>query len=81
VKVDCSDQFPEGRSATGGSPTPEEPALAAYVIENYSAAGDRTGECGLVPTQQLPFGLDGNSDEAFLYEGVETETTTTSAGG
>jgi hypothetical protein len=82
VKVDCSEQFPEGRSATGASPGLGEPALAAYVIENYSAAGDRTGGCNFVPTQQLPFGLDGNSDEfAFLYEGVDADTTSTSSGG
>jgi hypothetical protein len=82
VKVDCSDQFPNGESATGGSPAPGEPALAAYVIENYSAAGERTGECNFVPTQQLPFGLDGNSDEfAFLYEGVVGDTTSTSPSG
>jgi hypothetical protein len=81
VKVDCSDQFPDGRSATGGSPAPGEPALAAYVIENYSAAGDPTGECSFIPTEQLGFNLDGNSDTTFLYEGVEADTTSTSSGG
>ena len=82
VNVDCSDRFPEGRSATGASPTPGEPALAAYVIENYTAAGDPTGGCSFVPTQQLTFGLDFNSDEfAFLYEGVEADTTSTTSGG
>jgi hypothetical protein len=81
VKVDCSDQFPDGRSATGNSPSPGEPALAAYVIENFSAAGDATGGCSFVPTEQLGFNLDGNSDEAFLYEGVEADTTSTSSGG
>jgi len=81
VKVDCTDQFPDGRSATGASPAPGEPALAAYVIENYTATGDRTGECGFVPTEQLEFNLDFNSDEAFLYEGVVGDTTSTSSSG
>jgi hypothetical protein len=81
VKVDCSDQFPEGGSATGGSPAPGEPALAAYVIENYSATGDPDGGCSFVPTEQLGFNLDFNSDEAFLYEGVVADTTSTISGG
>ncbi|MGH8915351.1 MAG: hypothetical protein ACRDZM_12650 [Acidimicrobiia bacterium] len=81
VKVDCSDQFPDGRSATGASPAAGEPALAAHVIENYSAAGDRQGECAFVPTEQLAFDLDGDSDTAFLYEGVVADTTSTSSGG
>ncbi|MGH8871092.1 MAG: hypothetical protein ACRDWS_03875 [Acidimicrobiia bacterium] len=81
LKVDCSDQFPDGRSATGGSPTTGEPALAAYVIENYSAAGDPGGGCTHVPTEQLAFDLDGNSDTAFLYEGVVADATSTSTGG
>jgi hypothetical protein len=81
VKVDCSDQFPDGRSATGASPTSGEPALAAYVIENYSAAGDRIGGCSFVPTEQLPFNRDGNSDRAFFYEGVVGDTTSTTPSG
>lgn len=81
VKIDCSDQFPDGRSATGGSPAAGELALAAYVIENYSAAGDLTGECSFVPTEPLGFSLDGNSDTAFLYEGLGADSTSTSSGG
>lgn len=81
VKVDCSDQFPDGRSATGGSPAAGEPALAAHVIENYSPAGAPEGGCAFVPVEQLPFNLDGNSDTAFLYEGVVADTTSTTLGG
>jgi hypothetical protein len=81
VKVDCSDQFPNGGSATGGSPASGEPALAAYVIENYSAAADRIGGCSFVPTEQLPFNRDGNSDRAFFYEGVVGDTTSTTPSG
>ena len=81
VKVDCSDHFPGGRSATGGSPTPGEPALAAYVIESYSAAGERTAGCSFVPIEQLPFTPVGGNEDAFLYEGVVGDTTTTSSSG
>ncbi len=73
VKIDCSDQFPDGRSASGGSPAAGEPALAAYVVENYSAAGERVGGCAHVPTESLTFFLDGDSDRAFLYHGVVTD--------
>jgi hypothetical protein len=68
VRVDCSDRFPEGRSDTGGSPTGDEPALVAFVIENFSDTGDSLGGCSHIPQVPLVFDLDGSSDTAFLYQ-------------
>ncbi|MDP9144118.1 MAG: hypothetical protein M3N43_05400 [Actinomycetota bacterium] len=67
VRVDCSDRFPGGRSSTGGSPTESEPALVAYVIENFSDGGDSLGGCSEIPLIELTYELDGSSDTAFLY--------------
>lgn len=71
VRVDCG-----GESPFGGTP-----GLEAYVIENFSAAGDRVGGCSEIPTAVLDFPPDFDSDEAYSYEGVVADTTSTSAGG
>ncbi len=67
VRVDCSDRFPDGRSSTGGSPTGSEPALVAYLIENFSNNGDSLGGCSEIPVIELTYELDGSSDTGFLY--------------
>lgn len=65
VRVDCSDEFEDGFSEVGGSPTPGEPAVAAYVISSFSASGDREDGCGRIPTERLPMDLDG--DDSYTY--------------
>jgi hypothetical protein len=73
VRLDC----------TGGSPFDGDPALEAYVIENFSSDGTRVGGCSEIPTAELEFFADFDSDNAFLYFGAETTTipvTTTVSG-
>ncbi|HEY7467917.1 MAG TPA: hypothetical protein VIC07_00120 [Acidimicrobiia bacterium] len=67
LRVDCSDPYPGGRSSTGGSPTEDEPALAAYVIENFTGEGESQGGCAEIPTVTLTFEQI-ESDEALLYQ-------------
>lgn len=61
----------------GGSPFDGDPALEAYVIENFSAEGSREDPCIDIPTAQLEFFSDGNSDNAYHYFGAENTTTAT----
>jgi hypothetical protein len=70
VRVDCA----------GGSPFGGTPGLKAYVIENFSSAGDRVGECSEIPSAVLDFFPDSDSDDAYFYEGVVTDTTSSSGG-
>lgn len=67
LRVDCSDLYPDGTSTTGGSPSGEEPALAAFVIDNFGSDGERRPGCADIPTVSLPFDSIG-SDGAYLYE-------------
>ena len=67
VKLDC----------TGGSPFGGPPPLKAYVIENFSADGERIGGCSEIPTGELEFFPDFDSDNAYLYFGAEDTTTAT----
>ena len=67
VRLDC----------TGGSPFDGEPGLKAHVIENFSANGDREGRCEDIPTGELEFFPDFDSDNAYLYFGAEGGTATT----
>lgn len=60
VRVDCS----------GGSPFGGAPGLKAYVIENYSAAGDRVGGCSEIPSAVLDFFADFDGDDVYSYEGA-----------
>lgn len=70
VRVDC----------TGGNPFEGQPRLEAYVIENFSAGGDRIGGCSEIPSQELDFAPNddpqGGSDDVYFYFGAETTTTT-----
>ena len=74
VTVDCSDDFPEGISSTGGSPTPDETPLVAYVIENFSVGGDSEGGCVLIPTGTIEMDVEGDNS-GYLYEGVDVGST------
>lgn len=65
----------------GGSPFGGTPGLKAYVIENFSAGGDRVGGCSEIPTAELEFFPDSDSDDVYFYEGVVGDTTTTSSSG
>jgi hypothetical protein len=65
VSLDC----------TSEGPFDGEPAVKAYVIENFAADGSRTGGCSNIPTAQLEFLADFDSDNAYLYFGAETTTT------
>jgi hypothetical protein len=68
VRLDCT-----------GSPFEGDPALEAYVIENFSDDGSRVGGCADIPTAMLEFLADFDSDNAYLYFGAEgTDTTTIS---
>jgi hypothetical protein len=70
VRLDCR----------GSSPFDGEPDLEAYLIESFSADGNRIDGCTNIPTGNLEFFPDFDGDNAFLYFGAEgTETTTTSA--
>ena len=60
----------------GGSPFDGDPALEAYVIENFSAEGSREDPCIGIPTAPLEFFSDGSSDNAYHYFGAEDTTTT-----
>ncbi|MGH8950783.1 MAG: hypothetical protein ACRDX9_05100 [Acidimicrobiia bacterium] len=71
VRVDCA----------GGSPFGGTPGLKAYLIENFSAGGDRVGGCSEIPTAELEFFPDSDSDDVYFYEGVVGDTTSTSASG
>jgi hypothetical protein len=71
ARVDCA----------GGSPFDGTPGLKAYVIENFSGGGDRVGGCSEVPTAELEFFPDSDSDDVYFYEGVAADTTSTSSGG
>ncbi|HSK07095.1 MAG TPA: hypothetical protein VK990_06205 [Acidimicrobiia bacterium] len=71
VRLDCA----------GGNPYDGTPGLKAYVIENFSAGGDRVGGCSEIPSAVLDFFPDGDSDDAYFYEGVVGDTTSTSASG
>lgn len=73
VRVDC----------TGGSPFDGDPGLEAYVIQNFSASGDPVGDCSEIPSQELEFAPDNESDDVYFYFGAETTTdavTTTVSG-
>jgi len=77
VRVDC----------TGGSPFDGQPRLEAYVIQNFSAGDDPVGGCSEIPSQELPFAPDedtqGGSDDVYFYFGAESttdEVTTTVSG-
>ena len=67
LRLDC----PEG------SPFDGDPALEAYVIESFAADGSREDPCIHIPTAELEFFSDGNSDNAYHYFGAEDTTTTT----
>ena len=67
VRLDCTD----------GSPFGGEPGLKAYVIENFSANGDREGRCEDIPTGELEFFPDFDSDNAYQYFGADDTTTAT----
>lgn len=67
VRVDCTDGFPGGVSAVGGSPTAGEPKLVAYVIGNFNADGSDAGSCSEIPKQDLDFELTGDSDFSLSY--------------
>ena len=69
LRLDC----PEG------SPFDGDPALEAYVIENFAADGSREDPCIDIPTAELEFFSDGNSDNAYQYFGAEDTTTTTTS--
>jgi hypothetical protein len=71
VRLDCA----------GGSPFGGTPGLKAYVIESFSAAGDRVGRCSEIPSAVLDFFPDSDSDDVFFYEGVVADNTSTSSGG
>jgi hypothetical protein len=74
VTVDCSDDFPDGFSSTGGSPTPDETPLVAYVIENFSAGGDSDGGCARIPTGIIEMDVEGDNS-GYQYEGVDLGST------
>jgi hypothetical protein len=65
----------------GGSPFDGTPGLKAYVIENFSAGGDRVGGCSDIPSAVLDFFPDFDSDDFYFYEGVVGDTTSTTSGG
>jgi len=67
VRLDC----------TAGSPFGGEPGLKAYVIESFSANGNREGRCEDIPTGELEFFPDFDADNAYLYFGAEDTTTAT----
>ncbi len=67
VKVDCSDDFPSGLSATGGSPTAGEPPMIAFVMTEFDSDGSRLGSCSLIPQRALTFDLDGGGDSSYVY--------------
>jgi hypothetical protein len=69
VRLDCG----------GGNPFEGDPALEAYVIENFSADGSRVDSCPNIPTGNLEFFPDFDGDNAYLYFGAEGTDTTTSA--
>jgi hypothetical protein len=69
LKLDCS----------GGSAFDGDPVLEAYVIENFSAGGDRVGGCADIPTAELEFFPDFDGDDAYLYFGAEDTTTSSVA--
>ena len=71
VRLDCA-----GDSPFGGTP-----GLKAYVIENFSGGGDRVGGCSEIPTAELEFFPDSDSDDVYFYEGVVGDTTSTSPSG
>ena len=71
VRLDCA-----GESPFGGTP-----GLKAYVIENFSGGGDRVGGCSEIPTAELEFFPDSDSDDVYFYEGVVGDTTSTSPSG
>ncbi|HEU5113945.1 MAG TPA: hypothetical protein VFU96_11560, partial [Acidimicrobiia bacterium] len=54
-----------------------DPALEAYVIETFAPDGSREDPCIDIPTAELEFFSDGNSDNAYHYFGAEDTTTTT----
>ncbi len=73
VRLDCG----------GESPFDGDPALEAYVIENFSSDGSREGGCSEIPTAELEFFPDFDGDNAYLYfgaDGTTTEATTTISG-
>ena len=74
VTIDCSDDFPEGISSTGGSPTPDEAPLVAYVIQSFSAGGDSDGGCARIPTGTIEMDIEGDNS-GYLYEGVDLGST------
>lgn len=69
VRVDCSDDFPSGVSATGGSPTASEPHIVAFVAVTFDSNGSRLNECAHIPKVDLDFELDGGSNDSYSYVG------------
>ena len=70
VTIDCSDEFPEGFSETGGSPQAGEPRVFAYAITNYNTDGSVAGTCAQIPVFRATFRLDDDSDVSINYEGA-----------
>jgi hypothetical protein len=66
IRLDCS-----------GSPFEGDPTLEAYVIENYSADGSPEGECSEIPTAELEFFADFDSDNGYSFFGSDGTNTTT----
>ena len=67
VRVDCSDDFPSGVSATGGSPIAGEPPIIAFVMAEFDSDGSLLGSCSRIPQVDLTFDLDGGSDSSYVY--------------
>lgn len=70
VAVDCSDDFTDGLSSTGGSPTTGEPFLVAHVIQRFTGGGDGDGGCLDIPTDTVEMDVEGDNS-GYLYEGVD----------
>ncbi len=77
VEVDIEGVSGSVRLDCAGSPFEGEPALEAYVIENFSDDGSRVGGCADIPTAVLEFLADFDSDNAYLYFGAEGTTSST----
>lgn len=69
VRVDCSDAFPSGVSAGGGSPTASEPQMIAFVMAEFDSDGSPVGSCSQIPQVDLTFDLDGGFDSSYVYSG------------
>lgn len=69
LRIDCQDEFPGGFSAVGGSPAPGEPGVLAFVIATFADDGSPAGSCSRIPTRNLEFTRDLNSDFTIRYSG------------